>query len=610
MMRLLLLILITLFSFPALADDLDYAGFGRIPVQHEGRIKPLDTVGRIYLKSFSGRESVDGLNDRAWLAETLFNPAKSMQRPIFRIFRPELLNLPERDKHLYSFMELASALQTVAPSLEKLRSTDAGQWNEDQQELARLQDYSVLYTQLLRSFSLILPLNITPPPILAKEWGLKSDDVLTLQAADKHRERLETRIRKIVKAKGDNLDRYTDQEQQIAAFAFEMQILFAAGENNVLMRVIPDTWSDNTGEWLSPWSLTRTGKGSPESAKLMGLWKDAAAAYLANNAAQWDTAITSLRNETDAVASPFRLSLELAYNSYHPLQVSMFFYLAAFLAFAAWALNSKKLYYKVSFIALTGGFIFNFIAIISRILILQRPPVGTLYESILFVSLICASIALWLELRRKDGNGLLIGGIAGGLLLFLAEGFAEDDSLRMLVAVLNTNFWLGTHVLCITLGYGLCLITAGYAHLYLIRRINSPERANELAPSVKTLSLLSLLFTAVGTILGGIWADQSWGRFWGWDPKENGALFIVLWLIWLLHGQISGHLNRLTGMVATASLAVVVAIAWFGVNLLNVGLHSYGFITGVAGGLAAFCTAEIIVIGFLWYKIHAQKVDS
>jgi ABC-type transport system involved in cytochrome c biogenesis permease subunit len=134
-------------------------------------------------------------------------------------------------------------------------------------------------------------------------------------------------------------------------------------------------------------------------------------------------------------------------------------------------------------------------------------------------------------------------------------------------------------------------------HLYLLK----PSDA--LRHLLMPITLFALLFTAVGTLLGGIWADQSWGRFWGWDPKENGALLIVLWLIWIIHGRISHHFT-LTGFAAALGLTnIMVALTWFGVNLLGVGLHSYGFISGVAYGLIAFCTAQtIIIFGLYWRR--------
>jgi cytochrome c biogenesis factor len=148
------------------------------------------------------------------------------------------------------------------------------------------------------------------------------------------------------------------------------------------------------------------------------------------------------------------------------------------------------------------------------------------------------------------------------------------------------------------------------AHIYLYqsgRAGKSADDTKNLDVHIKTLALMSLLFTTVGTILGGIWADQSWGRFWGWDPKENGALLIVLWLAWILHGRISRHLSRNASMAGLGFLTVIVALAWFGVNLLGTGLHSYGFIEGVAASLIAFCAVETLLIGGLWYRARRQE---
>jgi ABC-type transport system involved in cytochrome c biogenesis permease subunit len=246
-------------------------------------------------------------------------------------------------------------------------------------------------------------------------------------------------------------------------------------------------------------------------------------------------------------------------------------------------------------------------AIAARVYILDRAPVGTLYESILFVGLICVLVSVVLEQIRKDGQAALMGAIAALLLLFTAGSFAEGDTMKMLVAVLNTNFWLSTHVLCITMGYGWCVMASLIAHGWMIRKAMGRETLG-LAAAARIIAVIALLFTAVGTILGGIWADQSWGRFWGWDPKENGALLIVLWLAWVFHGQIGGHMKLPALMAGLAALSVIVGIAWFGVNLLSVGLHSYGFISGVAAGLATFCAAEIALIGFLWLRIQRGRV--
>ena len=176
--------------------------------------------------------------------------------------------------------------------------------------------------------------------------------------------------------------------------------------------------------------------------------------------------------------------------------------------------------------------------------------------------------------------------------------------------MLNTNFWLTTHVLCITAGYGVCILAAGLAHtaLYVHGFKNNVALWEKLQKTAYRLSIAALLLTAIGTTLGGIWADQSWGRFWGWDPKENGALLIVLWLIWAQHGRIAKKLNPPSFMAMIAALNIIVALSWFGVNLLNVGLHSYGFTSGLLSGLIIFCCAETILTTILYTA--AKKAEK
>ena len=105
-----------------------------------------------------------------------------------------------------------------------------------------------------------------------------------------------------------------------------------------------------------------------------------------------------------------------------------------------------------------------------------------------------------------------------------------------------------------------------------------------------------LAFTCIGTVMGGIWADQSWGRFWGWDPKENGALLIIIWCAILFHARLAGWIGRLGLAAGSIGAIIAVVLAWFGVNLLGVGLHAYGFTSGAARGLLVFLVAELLFL--------------
>lgn len=124
----------------------------------------------------------------------------------------------------------------------------------------------------------------------------------------------------------------------------------------------------------------------------------------------------------------------------------------------------------------------------------------------------------------------------------------------------------------------------------------------------------ALLFSVVGTILGGVWANESWGRFWGWDPKENGALLIVLSQLALLHGRMGGYLRDHGICMAAVFGGCVVAFSWWGVNLLGVGLHSYGFTSGIWGATRAFWATQalVILLGFfvLFRDRYMKRTES
>jgi hypothetical protein len=122
------------------------------------------------------------------------------------------------------------------------------------------------------------------------------------------------------------------------------------------------------------------------------------------------------------------------------------------------------------------------------------------------------------------------------------------------------------------------------------------------------------LFSFTGTVLGGIWADQSWGRFWGWDPKENGALLIVIWNALILHARWGG-LVRERGLMNLAVFGnIVTSFSWFGVNMLGIGLHSYGFMDAAFRWLMLFVGTQvaIILLGSLPLRVWKsfRKSDS
>ena len=173
--------------------------------------------------------------------------------------------------------------------------------------------------------------------------------------------------------------------------------------------------------------------------------------------------------------------------------------------------------------------------------------------------------------------------------------------MEMLRAVLDSNGWLATHVVCVTLGYSATFLAGFLALAYIARGLFTTSldagMARALSRMVYGAICFATLFSFVGTILGGIWADQSWGRFWGWDPKENGALLVVMWNAIILHSRWGGLVGQRGLMVMAVFGNVVTSWSWFGVNMLGVGLHSYGFMNSGFHWMIGFAIIQLLFMG-------------
>jgi cytochrome c biogenesis factor len=155
-------------------------------------------------------------------------------------------------------------------------------------------------------------------------------------------------------------------------------------------------------------------------------------------------------------------------------------------------------------------------------------------------------------------------------------------------------------VTIITLGYSATFLAGCIGFIFILMSLFSDridkKSSRAFATMVYGIVCFAMLFSFVGTILGGIWADQSWGRFWGWDPKENGALLIVIWNAIILHARWGGFV-RTRGTMAMAIFGnVVFSWSWFGTNMLGIGLHAYGFMDKAFVYLAAFVAVNMLVI--------------
>lgn len=239
-------------------------------------------------------------------------------------------------------------------------------------------------------------------------------------------------------------------------------------------------------------------------------------------------------------------------------------------------------------------------ALVLRIYISGYAPVTNLYSSAVFIGWGCALLCFGLELILRNGIGSFVAAVTGTASLIVAHNLLDGDSMGKLVAVLESNFWLSTHVICITFGYTATFVAGFLGIVYVIAGIFTNGLRGHtgylLHKVIYGVICFALFLSFVGTVLGGIWADQSWGRFWGWDPKENGALLIVIWNAIILHARWAGMLKPRGLAVLAIAGNIVTSWSWFGTNLLGVGLHSYGFTKGAMISLFFFDLSQVLLI--------------
>jgi ABC-type transport system involved in cytochrome c biogenesis permease subunit len=228
--------------------------------------------------------------------------------------------------------------------------------------------------------------------------------------------------------------------------------------------------------------------------------------------------------------------------------------------------------------------------------------VTNLYSSALFVGWGAVGLCLILEAVYRNAVASVAAGAIGFATLLIAHHLSlSGDTMEMMRAVLDSNFWLATHVVVVTAGYSATFLAGFLGIIYILRGIFTRSldtaTADSLTRMVYGIICFATLFSFVGTILGGIWADQSWGRFWGWDPKENGALIIVLWNAIILHARWGGMIKQRGLMVLAIGGNIITSWSWFGTNMLGVGLHSYGFTDAAFVALSTFVVSQLALIG-------------
>lgn len=298
-----------------------------------------------------------------------------------------------------------------------------------------------------------------------------------------------------------------------------------------------------------------------------------------------------------------KMKAEVHYNSFHPFRWAYVCYFIAFLILLlVWTLNKESLM-KAAWVFIALGFVLHTYGFAVRMYIMERAPVSNMYETVVWVAWGTVLFAAILEFIYKFRLILVAGTLVGAFGLVIAD-FAPavlDPTLQPLEPVLRSNYWLTIHVMTITISYAAFFLAFGLGDIGLFYYLRGEQKHQEQIKAVVTgiyrAMQIGVAFLAPGIILGGIWADYSWGRFWGWDPKETWALIALLGYLAVLHARYAGMIKHF-GMVVTAVITFsLVIMAWYGVNfVLGAGLHSYGFGAGGVEYVSAFVAAHILLV--------------
>jgi len=309
-----------------------------------------------------------------------------------------------------------------------------------------------------------------------------------------------------------------------------------------------------------------------------------------------------LEKQNSSAFSRAKIQIEVAYLKFHPFRLSWIAWLLSAFVLLAVGQNKNPRLISLGTLLAWVGLSLLVVGFAIRIWIAGRPPVTNMYESILWVAFGAGLFAVIFTARHHSTIYLLAASpvIILSLIASDLQPAVLDPSLNPLVPVLRSNFWLTTHVLTITLSYGAFALSTALAHFLVVRSI----RMNKL-PSADDSWVLHLyrclqigvLLLAVGVILGGVWANYSWGRFWDWDPKETWALIALMAYIILLHGRLGGWWGGYGLAVGSIACFLTILMAWYGVNfVLGKGLHSYGFGNGGQFYVGAFALLELIIL--------------
>jgi ABC-type transport system involved in cytochrome c biogenesis permease subunit len=586
-------------------ERVDYDAIGKLTVNYGGRTKPLSSAGAEILQILSNKPYAlmmesqgDGkepkevrISSSQWLFDIMMTEEWTRSNPLIRIDAPEAtgaLGLTRVKSNRYSYNDVVDGLQAIWP-----RMTRIIQSTEDRERKLPFEDEKLL--EVLNKVSLINSLFDSYRPIAPE--SIKSGDINALR---QEIDALEKRVAQVRRAKGPTI---------LPSFT---QPVVAEGE-----RAPPLNW-----DAFGPLFFDSLPKALEEkkSDSMIALEKfiQLSMAYQENKTqgAKINRLVEEYREAAvkahgEDVMRTEHVAFEHQFQRTNLFSKCGWLYLfLGVLATLSFVVMPKSLR-VVALVLCISAFLLQTYGIWARIVISERPPVVSLYSAAIFIGWAMVLFCIVAELFYPIRVSLLIAATSGYLSLLVAYGLDTGDTTPVLQAVLDTQFWLSTHVISVTLGYsatffaglfGIAIVVVAAVAAIAGRETPTGKEYSDYIPVLYRITYavvcFGLFFSFVGTVLGGLWGDDSWGRFWGWDPKENGALMIVLWNALLLHAR----WDKLVGALGFANLAIFgnIITAWsmFGTNQLGIGLHAYGAFEGqILKALAVWGAAQLVFMG-------------
>ena len=530
------------------AAQIDGDAVAQLPILHNGRIKPLDSLARETLLFISGKRSQEGLSPLQLYLALSSSPAAA-DVEILNIRSPELRRRLgfANQRRQFSLREVqGSELEDLASPLRERAERDSKSLNAEDKEVLEASNQMWLLAQIVSGRQL---------PMLL-DTAVHTGEAAAPVDADAGR-----------------------VERDAGAESLDVH------------------------------------QGGPSMPEL-------ASAYLQllPNAVQSAAAAAKLLQVAAAQSLPPELSrqrqnmwLEVTYNQLRPFLWAAVLYLALAIAFLVpawrpfWTPWRAAAFFAFPFLA-------QFLGFAARVWITGFAPVTNMYGTMLWVSLGVGVFALTLFAlyRAHVVVGLLWLGSALILLLTESLPLVLSPDMDPIVAVLRSNYWLTIHVLTITASYAAFTIAMLVGNAALVRSLfnrATPAWVSSYSRYAYRMIQLGVFLLTVGIILGGLWADVSWGRFWGWDPKETWALIADLGFLAILHARYIGWLTPLGLLAASPAAYLLVVMAWYGVNfILAAGLHSYGFSSGGALAVGVFVALQVGLMASAWvFRAGLQK---